>query len=137
MRDDLKLSTMRQRMESAERDLAAANARIAELGVEVSELYRSNETMSDLLRATANGLKGDPGPNMLHSWHDLPVWAGKARAVVMTYLAATAPGADHKDRENFVLAVRDWRDMYGRDLFETAIAFAELDKGPGQNEART
>jgi hypothetical protein len=35
--------------------------------------------MADLLTRTANALKGEPGPLMMHDWSDLPEVAAKAR----------------------------------------------------------
>jgi hypothetical protein len=126
---------MRANMEVAQRELTSAQVRIKELETEVNELYATNETMGNLLRLTANGLKGEPDPRMLHSWHDLPLWASRARAVVTLYLAATAPNATHESQGDFIQALNAWRDMTGRDLFETALAFQQMDGGAGQ-EAR-
>lgn len=130
MRDDLKWSGARREIERLQRELAAANARNAELETANKEMFALQERLSDLLRGTANALKGQPDERMLHSWHDLPEWGAKARAVAMFYLAATAPGATHLERENFVLALQAWRELFGRDLFETALAFSMLDTQP-------
>lgn len=128
MQDDLKLSEMRRRMEQAEETLAAALARIKELETDVrAEAIRRGQAEL-LLDATAAALKGEPDPRRAHVWHDLPEWSKALRDVTMYYLAATAPGATHIERENFVLALSAWRALFGRDMFETACAFAELDK---------
>lgn len=37
------------------------------------------DRMADLLTRTANVLKGEPGPLMMHDWSDLPEVAAKAR----------------------------------------------------------
>ena len=126
MRDDLKLNGLRAEIERLERELATAHTRIAELETDAADADRLRETMARILRDTANALKGQPDPRMLHSWHDLATWGAKSRAVCMYYLAATAPGATHIEREKFVLAMAGWRAMFGRDLFETALAFQEL-----------
>lgn len=128
MRDDLKLYALKERAETAERALAAAQARIKELEADAADSDRLHETMATILRNTADALKGKPDPRMLHSWHDLATWAQHLRDVAMYYLAATAPGATHIERENFVLALGAWRALFGRDLFETALAFQELEK---------
>lgn len=134
-RDDLKWSGIRRENDRLARELAAANAKVIEQKAELDKLWATQDTLSTILRATADALKGEPDPRMLHSWHDLPNWGAKARAVAMSYLAATAPGARDDARDDarmaFVQAIQDWRDLFGRDLFETALAFAELDKeGP-------
>jgi hypothetical protein len=128
MRDDLKLSDMRRRMETAESALGAAQMRIKELETDAEDADRLRENMARILTDTANALKGKPEPRMQHSWHDLADWGQKLRDVAMHYLAATSPGATHIEREHFVLALAAWRALYGRDLFETALAFEELDK---------
>lgn len=128
MRDDLKLYALQANLERVQRELTTADTTIAERDRELATLRSLNEKLSNLLIDTANALKGAPDPRMLHSWHDLPDWAQSARSVVMHYLAATAPGATHIERERFVLALRDWRSLVGRDLFETALVFAEMEK---------
>jgi hypothetical protein len=135
MRDDLKLHELHTRMNAAEAEaaaaraeLATAQARIKELEEEAADDDQLREKMATILRDTANALKGKPDARMLHSWHDLADWGQKARDVVMYYLAATAPGATHESQADFIQALNEWRNLYGRDLFETAIAFTELDK---------
>lgn len=128
MRDDLKWSELRRERDRLEQQLLEAKERIAALETEVHDDDRLRTSMAGLLTDTANALKGQPEPRRRHSWHDLPDWAGKSRSVVMYYLAATAPGATHIERENFILALNAWRDLFGRDLFDSALAFAELEK---------
>lgn len=95
----------------------------------VTELSHSEDLvikLGDLLRATADALKGPPDPRMLHSTHDLPEWGAKARAVAMLYLAASAPGATHENQGDFIQALNAWRELYSRDLVETTQALAGL-----------
>lgn len=42
-----------------------------------------NGRMSHLLTATANALKGEPGPLSLHDWSDLPVVAARLRQLLI------------------------------------------------------
>jgi hypothetical protein len=51
------------------------NARIVELELEAKDDERLRDIMRNVLVATANVLKGDPGPLKQHSWHDLADWA--------------------------------------------------------------
>lgn len=108
--------------------IAEAIVALRRLHDERNEDDALREKLGGLLTGTANALKGEPNPLMHHSWHDLPEWAADARAVAMGYLAATAPGASHIERENFVLALSAWRTRFGRDIAETAEALTMLDK---------
>lgn len=38
-----------------------------------------NGRLADILTKTANALRGEPGENELHSWHDLPARAARMR----------------------------------------------------------
>ena len=46
---------------------------------EQEDTTKLTEMMGAILAATANVLKGDPLPNQLHSWHDLPELARRMR----------------------------------------------------------
>lgn len=59
---------------------------------ECDELCALNERLSNLLKDTANALKGDPGPLKTHDWSDLPKVAADA------------------------IAARDWNGGYLSDL---------------------
>jgi aspartate oxidase len=119
---------MNDDLEQARRELAAAQARVRELETELDHAQDSIIRFGDLLRATANALKGEPDPRMLHSTHDLPEWGEKARAVAMGCMAGTAPGAGDAEFTRFVHAMHAWRELYSRDLVATAQALAGLDK---------
>lgn len=127
-RDDLKWSGVRQENARLQRELDLSQRALAEALAELESAHTLRGHLDTLLLATANALKGEPDPRMAHSWHDLPDWSAKLRAVAMTYLLATAPGAGPSSRDEFMRALNAWRDLFGRDLFENALAFAELEK---------
>ena len=58
--------------------LTAFADRVAALEAEVEEQDQLREKLVDLLTRTAAALKGEPEPNTLHSWHDLPELARAA-----------------------------------------------------------
>ncbi|AYG02383.1 hypothetical protein [Gryllotalpicola protaetiae] len=45
---------------------------IAELTSEIEEYRQLCEKLTEILERTADALKGEPPPRMMHSWHDLP-----------------------------------------------------------------
>lgn len=49
---------------------------------EAEDDERLRTKMRDILVATANALKGDPGPLKQHSWHDLAEVAGRQRELL-------------------------------------------------------
>lgn len=49
------------------------------LAREVQETDQLNGRLAHLLGQSADALKGDPGPNRLHDWSDLPAVATKMR----------------------------------------------------------
>lgn len=135
MHDGMKWSEVRRENERLEQELRFAKdhnqiteRRLTEALAEVAHAHHLTGHLHDLLTRTANALKGEPDPRMAHTWHDLPEWSAKLRAVAMGYLAATAPGAGPSSRDEFMRALNAWRDLFGRDLFENALAFAELEK---------
>lgn len=129
MHDGMKWSETRRENERLARELDLAQRALVQAQDELARRDNLIAHLHDLLTKTADAMKGTPDPRMAHSWHDLPEWSAALRAVAMLYLAATAPGAGHVERDQFRNAISAWRALFGRDLFETAIAFAELDKG--------
>lgn len=128
MHDGMKWSEVRQENARLQRELDLSQRALAAAIADMEHAHTLRGHLDTLLLATANALKGEPDPRMAHTWHDLPEWATKLRAVAMGYLAATAPGAGPSSRDEFMRALNAWRDLFGRDLFENALAFAELDK---------
>lgn len=63
-------------------DPDALVAEVRRLRAEVDEADARSGRFADLLRATADALKGAPQPLVLHSWHDLPEVAAALRAEV-------------------------------------------------------
>lgn len=67
-------------------EVGAKDRRIAELLAEdpacesCDEYEQLNGRLGDLLARTADALKGEPEPDSLHSWHDLPEIAAALRA---------------------------------------------------------
>ena len=60
----------------------AYSERIAHLEAELAEEAALSDRMADILKRTANALKGEPEPLSSHSWHDLPEIAAAMRPVV-------------------------------------------------------
>lgn len=60
-----------------QRAVATADAYMHEVHNEAELEEAARTKMRDILHATANVLKGDPGPLKLHSWHDLPEVAAR------------------------------------------------------------
>lgn len=128
MHDGMKWSEARRENERLARELDLAQRALVQVQDELAHKDNLIGHLHVLLTKTADAMKGVPDPRMAHSWHDLPEWAGLARSVAMLYLAATVPGAGHVERDQFRNAIGAWRALFGRDLFETAIAFAQLEK---------
>lgn len=63
-------------------DPDALVAEVRRLRAEVDEADARAGRFAELLRATADALKGPPQPLALHSWHDLPEVAAALRAEV-------------------------------------------------------
>ena len=79
------------------------------LHAESLEAEALREKMSDILRRTANALKGEPDELTLHSWHDLPEVAielATIRAAIRKLHAA-------KGRYHTQLAACDLFDLVG------------------------
>jgi L-fucose isomerase-like protein len=104
---------------------AEQDAKIAELQREHEEVYGTIMRLSDLLRDTANALKGPPPKLMLHSWHDLPEWASAARAAADAGASLDA-GTDYSvaEHEEQVAMVRAWPRRLAKDARETDAALA-------------
>ena len=60
-------------------EIDSLRAELAEARAEADECRDLRERMSAILTATANALKGDPPPLMLHDWSDLPAAAEALR----------------------------------------------------------
>jgi DNA-binding phage protein len=120
-----------------EHDLSAAEWRVfaaesvaalKRLQDERNEEDALRDKLADLLTATANALKGEPGPRMQHSWHDLAEWGQAARDVAMLYLASTGPGGTAAELKRFLAAADTWKRLFARDLAETAEAMSMLNR---------
>lgn len=53
----------------------------ADLEIDLDEEARLRKRLSELLEQTANALKGEPGPLILHDWADLPEVAKHFRTI--------------------------------------------------------
>lgn len=114
--DALALAAFLEQFRSFPDDLAAAAA-LRRLHAELVESDALREKMSDILRRTANALKGEPDDLTLHSWHDLTEVAMTLRYEVDA-IAAIKEERDALRSENAALwadAERyRWLAKYGR-----------------------
>jgi predicted nucleic acid-binding Zn-ribbon protein len=97
---------------------AEQEAKIIKLGEELDEDYELRERLGKILTNTANALKGQPDPLMLHSWHDLAEWASAARAAADAAVCLNDHGIVREP------AVSAWVDLVRKDTQETADALA-------------
>lgn len=112
-------------------------AELRRLHAESLEAEALREKMSDILRRTANALKGEPDELTLHSWHDLPEVAMTLRYEVDA-MAAIKEERDalqasmvetRKSLENTVNAAVMWLSLLceaaGLDPDETTVEFSD------------
>lgn len=117
--------TLSQGLRLANEHRAGQDAKVAELQAELEEDYELRERLGGILTSTANALKGQPDPLMLHSWHDLAEWASSARAAADA--AASLDAGRHQSIEEYeelVAMVRAWPRRLVKDATETAQALA-------------
>lgn len=107
-RECIKADVMNAFYQGHGRAMARAGQQLAELREQLARAEAENERSRALLLATTTALKGEPHPDMLHSWHDLPEWATTLRSLAMLYMAASAPGGTHGDLKRFLAAADAW-----------------------------
>lgn len=130
MHDGLKWSEVRRENERLARELAAAQARIAELETELADTDALVIKQGAMLVDTVNVLKGPPRPLSAHSTHDLVEWAARVRAVAdaAVRLDAATPRAGEQ-YEALLAIVRAWRPFVDPGTQTTADLFAAPEPG--------
>jgi hypothetical protein len=92
-----------------------------EMQEEIARLDAMLAQRGDLLTRIANALRGEPGPQRLHGWHDLPEVAGRLRAELLAAqqeIAALRQERDDDRAERLEIAAQ-------RDALRSALDLAD------------